>query len=120
MGYGSRKPSSYPLMDEVDIYLDGMWLYLETQPLSVPPMLVTCALTVVLNMFSSDGTMERGRRYRNSLPQIRSLVVGLDGVWQYPEIPLSLGPFMMMIMAVIEDLVMCTPRLTGSGLGMAR
>ena len=99
-------------MDEVDIDLDGMWLYLETQPLSVPPMMVTCALTVVLYIFSSDGTMEHGRRYIKSLLEMGRPVIILDDVWPYLAISLSLGPGLTMRWAFIADLFMCTPRLT--------
>ena len=46
MGYESSIPSSYPLMYQVVIGLDMMWIYLETQLLSVPLAMVTWALTV--------------------------------------------------------------------------
>ena len=63
----------------------------ETQPLSGPPFMMTWALTVVLYMFLSDGTMEHGRRYRKSPLQMGRLMIILDGVWPYPAILLSLG-----------------------------
>ena len=58
--------------------------------------------------------MEHGRRYRNAPPKMGMLVIGLELVWPYIVTLLSLGLFIMMSGALIADLVMCTPRLSGS------
>ena len=60
-------------------------------------------------------TMEHGRRYRNAPPEMGVLVIGLELMWPYLVTLLSLGLFMMMSGALITDMVMCTPRLSGSG-----
>ena len=63
----------------------------------------------------SDKTVEHGRRYRKAPPKMGMLVIGLELVLPYLVTLLSLGIFMTMRGGLIVDLVMCTPRLSGSG-----
>ena len=109
-----RKPSLSPLMEEVVIGWDMMWIYLESQILSGTHLIVIWALKMGMYILFSDGTMENGRSHRNLPLQMRRLKIGLELVWPYLEIPLSLGPIMITRGAIIADMVKCTPLLAGS------
>ena len=59
--------------------------------------------------------MEHGRSDRKAPPKMGMPVIGLELVLPYLVTLFSLGLFMTMRGALIVDLVMCTPRLSGSG-----
>ena len=97
MGYSKRNPSLSPLMEQVMIALDQMWLYFETQTLLSTTRMMALALEVGLCMFFSYGTMEHGSRYKKSPPQMKRLVIGSYLVRLYPATLLPLGSIGMMI-----------------------